>query len=50
MHLSGSRFDEKKWQVGFGLESDIEGPELPWTIGQRRATFIYRHVLEPTPR
>jgi hypothetical protein len=36
--------------VVYDYSSDLDGPELPWTIGQRRATFIYRHVLELTRR
>lgn len=29
----------------YDYSSDISGPELPWAAGQRRATFIYRHVI-----
>jgi hypothetical protein len=29
----------------YDYSSDIDGPELPWAAGQRRPTFIYRHVL-----
>lgn len=29
----------------YDYSSDIDGPELPWAAGQRRATFIYRHVI-----
>ena len=36
--------------VVYDYSSDVAGPELPWTAGQRRPTFIYRHVLELTPR
>jgi hypothetical protein len=36
--------------VVYDYSSDIAGPELPWTAGQRRPTFIYRHVLELAPR
>jgi hypothetical protein len=36
--------------VVYDYSSDIGGPELPWTAGQRRPTFIYRHVLELAPR
>jgi hypothetical protein len=36
--------------VVYDYSSDIKGPELPWTAGQRRPTFIYRHVLELAPR
>jgi hypothetical protein len=34
----------------YDYSSDIDGPELPWRIGQRRPTFIYRHVLRFAPR
>src|SRR5262245_47577306 len=36
--------------VVYDYSSDIAGPEMPWTAGQRRPTFIYRHVLELAPR
>jgi hypothetical protein len=36
--------------VVYDYSSDITGPELPWTAGQRRPTYIYRHVLELAPR
>jgi hypothetical protein len=36
--------------VVYDYSSDITGPELPWTAGQRRPTFIYRHVVELAPR
>jgi hypothetical protein len=29
----------------YDYSSDINGPELPWAAGQRRETYIYRHVL-----
>jgi hypothetical protein len=29
----------------YDYSSDIDGPDVPWRIGQRRPTFIYRHVL-----
>jgi hypothetical protein len=29
--------------------SDIHGPDLPWAAGERRETFIYRHVLRFDP-
>ncbi len=32
--------------VVYDYSSDIDGPEIPWTVGQHRSTFIYRHVLE----
>jgi hypothetical protein len=36
--------------VVYDYSSDITGPELPWTAAQRRPTYIYRHVLELSPR
>ena len=36
--------------VVYDYSSDIAGPELPWTAGQRRPTYIYRHVVELAPR
>jgi len=29
----------------YDYSSNIAGPELPWAAGQRRPTYIYRHVL-----
>jgi hypothetical protein len=34
--------------VIYDYSSDIHGPDLPWAAGQRRETFIYRHVLRFT--
>jgi hypothetical protein len=34
----------------YDYSSDIDGPELPWAAGQRRATYIYRHELVFQPR
>jgi len=31
--------------VIYDYSSDIDGPELPWSAGQRRKTFVYRHEL-----
>ena len=31
--------------VIYDYSSDIEGPELPWSAGQRRPTYVYRHEL-----
>ncbi|HYP86804.1 MAG TPA: hypothetical protein VEQ59_01590, partial [Polyangiaceae bacterium] len=31
--------------VIYDYSSDIGGPELPWSAGQRRQTFVYRHEL-----
>jgi hypothetical protein len=36
--------------VVYDYSSDIDGPELPWTAGQRKPTYIYRHVLELAAR
>ncbi len=36
--------------VVYDYSSDVAGPDLPWTAGQRRPTFIYRHVVELAPR
>ncbi len=35
--------------VIYDYSSDIEGPELPWSAGQRRDTFVYRHELAFAP-
>jgi hypothetical protein len=32
--------------VVYDYSSDISGPDLSWAAGQRRPTYIYRHVLE----
>lgn len=31
--------------VIYDYSSDIDGPELPWSAGQRRNTYVYRHEL-----
>jgi hypothetical protein len=31
--------------VIYDYSSDVEGPELPWSAGQRAKTFVYRHEL-----
>ena len=31
--------------IVYDYSSDINGPDLPWAAGQRRDTFVYRHVL-----
>jgi len=36
--------------VVYDYSSDVAGPELPWLAGQRRPTYIYRHVLEIAAR
>ncbi len=29
----------------YDYSSDLQGPDLAWAAGQRRPTFVYRHVL-----
>lgn len=36
--------------VIYDYSSDVEGPELPWSAGQRRPTYVYRHELTFDPR
>jgi hypothetical protein len=31
--------------VVYDYSSDVDGPELPWSAGQRRDTYVYRHEL-----
>jgi hypothetical protein len=31
--------------VIYDYSSDVDGPELPWSAGQRRETYVYRHEL-----
>jgi hypothetical protein len=31
--------------VLYNYSSDIVGPDVAWSVGQRRPTYIYRHVL-----
>jgi hypothetical protein len=47
--LKGERPDEV---VLYDYSSDIDGPDVAWSVGQRRPTFVYRHVLRfgPQPR
>jgi hypothetical protein len=40
--LSGARPDEV---VLYNYSSDIHGPDVAWSVGQRRPTYVYRHVL-----
>jgi hypothetical protein len=40
--LPGVRPDEV---VIYDYSSDVHGPDLPWAAGQRRDTYVYRHVL-----
>jgi hypothetical protein len=37
--------DDASRVVIYDYSSDIAGPELPWSAGQRRETFVYRHEL-----
>jgi diadenosine tetraphosphatase ApaH/serine/threonine PP2A family protein phosphatase len=39
------RGDDPDQIVIYDYSSDIEGPELPWSAGQRRETYVYRHEL-----
>ncbi len=32
--------------IVYNYSSAIDGPDVPWTVGQRAPTFIYRHVLK----
>jgi hypothetical protein len=34
----------------YNYSSPIDGADLPWSVGQRAATLIYRHTLRFTPR
>jgi hypothetical protein len=42
-----SRLDtaEPSHVVIYDYSSDIDGPDLPWSAGQRLKTFVYRHEL-----
>ncbi len=42
--------DDPDRLVVYDYSSDINGPDWPWTAGQRRPTYIYRHVVELAPR
>jgi hypothetical protein len=35
--------------VIYDYSSDIDGPDLPWSAGQRGATYVYRHELSFSP-
>ncbi|HKY41029.1 MAG TPA: hypothetical protein VJN18_34075 [Polyangiaceae bacterium] len=37
--------DDPSRVIIYDYSSDIEGPELPWSAGQRRETYVYRHEL-----
>jgi len=41
--LDGADPSEK---VVYDYSSDVNGPDLPWAAGQRRRTYVYRHVLK----
>jgi hypothetical protein len=43
--LQGGDADEV---VLYNYSSDIDGPDVAWSVGQRRPTYIYRHVLRFT--
>jgi hypothetical protein len=43
--LQGGDADEV---VLYDYSSDIDGPDVAWSVGQRRPTYIYRHVLRFT--
>ncbi len=45
--LPGSREDER---VIYDYSSDIDGPDVAWSVGQRGPTYVYRHVLRFDPR
>jgi hypothetical protein len=40
--LAGARPDEL---IVYDYSSPLDGPDLPWSIGQRRPTNVYRHLL-----
>jgi hypothetical protein len=44
--IAGDSPDE---MVVYDYSSDLAGPDVPWAAGQRRPTFVYRHVLRFTP-
>lgn len=48
--LPGGRRDGAERVIVYDYSSDIRGPDLPWSAGQRRPTYIYRHVVEFRPR
>ena len=37
--------DDPDAVVLYNYSSDITGPDVAWSVGQRRPTYIYRHVL-----
>lgn len=42
--------DAPNERVVYNYSSPIDGPDLPWYLGQRGPTLIYRHVLRFEPR
>jgi hypothetical protein len=42
--------DDPDEVVLYNYSSDIAGPDVAWSVGQRRPTYIYRHVLRFQPR
>ena len=36
--------------VVYNYSSDVDGPDVPWGTGQEGPTYIYRHVLQLSPR
>jgi hypothetical protein len=44
--LKGDHPDEV---VLYDYSSDIDGPDVAWSVGQRRPTYVYRHVLRFRP-
>ena len=44
--IDGSEPDEV---VLYNYSSDIGGPDVAWSVGQRRPTYIYRHALRFRP-
>ena len=37
-------------RVVYNYSSPVDGPDLPWYLGQRGPTLVYRHVLRFEPR
>jgi len=33
----------------YNYSSAVDGPDVPWSVGQRKPTYIYRHLLSFTP-
>ncbi len=45
--MEGARPDER---IVYNYSSPVDGPDLPWYLGQRGLTLVYRHVLRFDPR